>query len=98
MSAKMWPFAEEEILLAVEVGVEEHRAPTHAYERRGGKPGPLGGVLELAAVNVAIDRVPIAGERRQDQIDSRVAVVVARVRAERCVRFPHTAARLCSPT
>ena len=50
-------------------------------ERGAGNAGGRAGVLELSAVDVAIQRVAIVGERGEDQVDPRVAVVVARVGA-----------------
>ena len=77
---------EEEIELAVEVGVEKRRAPAHAHERGGGQPRRRAGVLELPAVHVAIERVAIVGERREDEVHAQVAVVVAGVGAHAGLR------------
>ncbi len=71
----------EQIEAAVEVGVEEDRAPAHADERRRGKAQRHGGVLEQAVAQVAIDRVPVVGERREDDVQAAVAVDVAGIGA-----------------
>ena len=70
---------EEEIQLPVEIGVEEGRAPAHALE--GARDETRGGacVFELAAVEVAVQRVAVVGEGGQHQVHAPVAVVVARV-------------------
>ena len=76
----------EQIERAVEIGVEERRAPSHADERRAGDVALQARVLELAAVDVVIQRVPIARERREHEIHAPVAVVVARVRSHSRLR------------
>ena len=91
---------EEQIEPAVEVGVEERRAPSHADERRAGEPALHARVLELPAVEIVIERVPIVGERREDEIHAPVAVVVAGVDAHAGLRAasPFSATPLSSPT
>ena len=77
----MWPLAKNEIELAIEVGVEEGGAPAHAGERGAGNAGGRAGVLEVAAVEVVIQRVAIVRERGEHEVHPRVAVVVAGVGA-----------------
>ena len=77
---------EEEIELAVQVGVEEGRAPSHPVEGRPGDAGGRARVLEVPAVEVVIQRVPIVRERGEHEIHAAVAVVVAGVRAHSRLR------------
>ena len=72
---------EEQIELAIEVGVEKGRAPAHANERGAGDARRRARVLEVPAVDVVIERVAIVRECREHQIHPRVAVVVAGVGA-----------------
>ncbi len=81
MSAKMCPFAKKRSSLAVEIGVEEGGAPAHRPERGSGEARRLADVLELATVDVVVQRVSIVGECGEHEIDAPVAVVIAGVSA-----------------
>ena len=78
---------EEQVEPAVEIGVEEGRAPAHANERRG-RDARRARVFEVPAIDAAIQRVAIVRERRQHQIDPQVAIVVAGVGAHARLRAP----------
>src|SRR6185436_18118069 len=53
---------EEQIELAVEVGVEKGRAPAHTCERGAGDARRRARVLEVPAVAVVVERVTIVRE------------------------------------
>ena len=72
---------EKQVQLAVEIGVEKCCPPTHPREGNGGEPGCDARVLELAAVDVAIDRVAIVGEGCEDEVHAGITVEVASVGA-----------------
>ena len=76
----------EEIELAVQVGVEEGRTPSHARKRRCGDAGGRARVLEVPAVDAVIERVLIVREGGEDEIQATVTVVVAGVHAHARLR------------
>ncbi len=67
---------QEEIRIAVEIGVERQRRPAERQVGRHRQPGVERGVLEQAPVEVAVERRVVVREVRHHQVEPAVAVEV----------------------
>ena len=76
----------EQIELPVQVGVDEGCAPAHTHERGSGDARGRARILEVPAIDAAIERVTIVGERGEHEVHPPVTIVVAGIDAHARLR------------